>query len=61
MDITDAGTLRPVLDDAITGFGRLDVVGSDALAGTEHARSDPLEQLRRFAPLSASTDHTKAI
>ncbi|MGV9352178.1 SDR family NAD(P)-dependent oxidoreductase [Streptomyces misionensis] len=107
LDITtNAGTLRRVLDDAISGFGRLDVVvnnagyalagpfeelegtelhaqfevgqalvvlpdmpspplrlplGSDALAGNGNARSDQLEELRRFAALSISTDHTKAI
>ncbi|MET8720797.1 SDR family oxidoreductase [Streptomyces misionensis] len=36
-------------------------LGSDALAGIDNARSDQLEELRRFATLSASTDHTKAI
>ncbi|WDM14583.1 SDR family NAD(P)-dependent oxidoreductase [Streptomyces lavenduligriseus] len=36
-------------------------LGSDALAGIGNARSDQLEELRRFATLSASTDHTKAI
>ncbi|MFC5660980.1 hypothetical protein ACFP3J_36690 [Streptomyces nogalater] len=30
MDITETGTLRPVLDDTITGFGRLDVVVNNA-------------------------------
>ncbi|GHH23041.1 hypothetical protein Srubr_19500 [Streptomyces rubradiris] len=34
---------------------------SDALADIEKARSDHLDELRRFATLSASTDHTKAI
>ncbi|MFF0463845.1 SDR family oxidoreductase [Streptomyces mexicanus] len=36
-------------------------LGSDAVTGIENARSDQLEELRRFANLSASTDHTKAI
>ncbi|MFE0759674.1 SDR family oxidoreductase [Streptomyces smyrnaeus] len=36
-------------------------LGSDALAGIENARSGQLQELRRFATLSASTDHTKAI
>ncbi|MFF5438482.1 SDR family oxidoreductase [Streptomyces achromogenes] len=36
-------------------------LGSDALTGIENARSDQLQELRRFATLSASTDHTKAI
>ncbi|MFK4548273.1 NAD(P)-dependent dehydrogenase (short-subunit alcohol dehydrogenase family) [Streptomyces tendae] len=35
-------------------------LGSDALAGIENASSDQLEELRRFATLSASTDHAKA-
>ncbi|MFE1236571.1 SDR family NAD(P)-dependent oxidoreductase [Streptomyces tendae] len=30
VDITDAGTLRPVLDDAMTRFGRLDAVVNNA-------------------------------
>ncbi|WP_030409654.1 SDR family oxidoreductase [Streptomyces albus] len=34
-------------------------LGSDALAGIENARNGQLEELRRFAALSASTDHTK--
>lgn len=34
-------------------------LGSDALAGIENARNGQLEELRRFADLSASTDHTK--
>ncbi|MFE0887183.1 SDR family NAD(P)-dependent oxidoreductase [Streptomyces rochei] len=126
VDITDAGTLRPVLDDAITGFGRLDVIVNNAgytptgpfeelddagaartdfranwasrlpgsaalrdylpvhdalarsadtaarqvgapartvqtLAGIGNAHNDQFEDLGRFATLSASTDHTKAI
>ncbi|MFF5584395.1 SDR family oxidoreductase [Streptomyces hygroscopicus] len=32
-------------------------LGSDALAGIENTRSDQLAELRRYAPLSASTDH----
>ncbi|WP_333749112.1 SDR family NAD(P)-dependent oxidoreductase [Streptomyces sp. IBSBF 2394] len=36
-------------------------LGSDALVSIENARSGQLQELRRFATLSASTDHTKAI
>ncbi|MEU8474164.1 SDR family oxidoreductase [Streptomyces hygroscopicus] len=32
-------------------------LGSDALAGIENTRSDQLAELRRYAPLSASTDY----
>ncbi|GDY58526.1 hypothetical protein SVIO_091490 [Streptomyces violaceusniger] len=39
--ITDAGTLRPVLDDAITGFGRVDVVVNNA----GYALAGPFEEL----------------
>ncbi|MCP2163849.1 SDR family oxidoreductase [Goodfellowiella coeruleoviolacea] len=35
-------------------------LGSDALTGIENALGDQLEELRRFATLSASTDHPKA-
>ncbi|WP_244967320.1 SDR family oxidoreductase [Streptomyces cacaoi] len=41
VDITDADTLRPVLDDAITGFGRLDVVVNNA----GYALAGPFEEL----------------
>ncbi|MCG8968772.1 hypothetical protein [Streptomyces sp. CL12-4] len=36
-------------------------LGSDVLVGIENARSGQLQELRLFATLSASTDHTKAI
>ncbi|MDG9688806.1 SDR family NAD(P)-dependent oxidoreductase [Streptomyces sp. DH17] len=41
VDITDAGTLRPVLDDAITGFGRLDVIVNNA----GYTLAGPFEEL----------------
>ncbi|MER7224041.1 SDR family NAD(P)-dependent oxidoreductase [Streptomyces rubradiris] len=41
VDITDAGTLRLVLDDAITGFGRLDVVVNNV----GYALAGPFEEL----------------
>ncbi|MFE6479934.1 SDR family NAD(P)-dependent oxidoreductase [Streptomyces rochei] len=41
VDVTDAGTLRPVLDDAITGFGRLDVIVNNA----GYTLAGPFEEL----------------
>lgn len=65
------GPGRPLVSEVLSAGGRViatsrnDVqrpaaapLGSDVPAGIEKTRVDQLDELRRFAPLSASTDHT---
>ncbi|GAA2731687.1 SDR family NAD(P)-dependent oxidoreductase [Streptomyces nogalater] len=59
VDITETGTLRSVLDDAITGFGRLDVVVNNAgyaLAGP-FGELDDAELRAQFEVNSFSAAH----